>query len=202
MRRRPLANPSFNRSKDGGFCNPAKLPKGPNGRALCRQCSTEVPTNRRTFCSEPCIHEWKIRTSPGYARDAVFKRDHGVCASCRLDTVAVVRELGELKQQAYRAEYGVDDWAWDRGKYTAWPYRLDIVWPVAAKAFFVRCQEIGLRGPWKGETLWHADHIVPVVEGGGECGLENLRSLCVACHRRETAALRKRLAKKRAMPPT
>ena len=44
---------------------------------------------------------------------------------------------------------------------------------------------------------WQADHIVPVVEGGGECGLENIRTLCTACHRVETAALARRRAKNR-----
>lgn len=37
-------------------------------------------------------------------------------------------------------------------------------------------------------SLWDADHIRPVAQGGGECGLENLTTLCVACHRRKTAA--------------
>jgi 5-methylcytosine-specific restriction enzyme A len=40
--------------------------------------------------------------------------------------------------------------------------------------------------------LWDADHIVPVVEGGGECDLANLQTLCLKCHRERTAALRKR----------
>jgi 5-methylcytosine-specific restriction protein A len=39
-------------------------------------------------------------------------------------------------------------------------------------------------------TLWDADHIRPVVEGGGECDLENIRTLCLACHRQETRNLR------------
>lgn len=39
-------------------------------------------------------------------------------------------------------------------------------------------------------TLWDADHIVPVVEGGGECDLSNIRTLCLRCHREVTAALR------------
>ncbi len=43
------------------------------------------------------------------------------------------------------------------------------------------------------KTLWDADHIVPVVEGGGECDLENIRTLCLTCHRQETLKLRKRL---------
>lgn len=37
------------------------------------------------------------------------------------------------------------------------------------------------------------DHIIPVVEGGGCCGLINLRQLCRKCHGRESGALRKRL---------
>lgn len=45
--------------------------------------------------------------------------------------------------------------------------------------------------------LWQADHIKPVVEGGGECGLANLRTLCTECHHKETKALRARLKKAR-----
>ena len=41
-------------------------------------------------------------------------------------------------------------------------------------------------------SLWDADHIVPVVEGGGECDLSNIRTLCLKCHRTATAALRQR----------
>lgn len=40
------------------------------------------------------------------------------------------------------------------------------------------------------------DHIVPVSEGGGCCGLDNLRILCSACHGRVTGELRKRLNRK------
>lgn len=39
-------------------------------------------------------------------------------------------------------------------------------------------------------NAWHADHIVPVYKGGGECRLENMRTLCVACHYEVTAAQR------------
>ena len=43
------------------------------------------------------------------------------------------------------------------------------------------------------------DHIIPVVEGGGCCGLDNLRTLCTQCHREETNKLmqRRREAKKK-----
>ena len=42
-------------------------------------------------------------------------------------------------------------------------------------------------------SLWDADHVLPVAEGGGECDLANLRTLCLVCHRHATAALLARL---------
>ena len=42
--------------------------------------------------------------------------------------------------------------------------------------------------------LWDADHVTAVVECGGECGLANMRTLCLKCHREVTAGLRRRLA--------
>jgi 5-methylcytosine-specific restriction protein A len=45
------------------------------------------------------------------------------------------------------------------------------------------------------KSLWDADHIVPVCEGGGECDLENIRTLCLACHKDATYQLRLRLRK-------
>ena len=47
------------------------------------------------------------------------------------------------------------------------------------------------------KSLWDADHIVPVAEGGGECDLMNMRTLCLRCHRLSTEELRQRLVKKR-----
>lgn len=44
---------------------------------------------------------------------------------------------------------------------------------------------------------WQADHITPVVEGGGGCGLTNLRTLCTPCHRAVTTELVRRRALRR-----
>ena len=43
------------------------------------------------------------------------------------------------------------------------------------------------------KSLWDADHILPVTEGGGECDLDNIRTLCLRCHRAATAQLRERI---------
>lgn len=44
---------------------------------------------------------------------------------------------------------------------------------------------------------WQADHITPVVEGGGLCGLDGYRTLCMACHKVETKALAARRAEQK-----
>lgn len=41
---------------------------------------------------------------------------------------------------------------------------------------------------------WDADHVIAVVERGGECGLDNYQTLCCPCHKRKTADLAKRRA--------
>jgi 5-methylcytosine-specific restriction endonuclease McrA len=39
------------------------------------------------------------------------------------------------------------------------------------------------RRAWRAQRpRWEADHIVPVADGGGECGLDNYRLLCRTCH--------------------
>jgi 5-methylcytosine-specific restriction enzyme A len=122
---------------------------------VCRRCGAPVPKGRFTFCSEACVHHWKLRTDPGYLRDQVFRRDKGVCALCGVNTEALRREKRKLDYAARRLFERV----WSRRR-----------------------------------NLWDADHVVPVAEGGGECDLSNMRTLCLKCHRTATAALRERLA--------
>jgi 5-methylcytosine-specific restriction endonuclease McrA len=143
----------------GGFADRSTLEKGPNGRPLCRWCNLEVPVRRFTFCSDWCVHEWKLRTDPGYLREKVLQRDKGICAGCGIDTVAAFREL-KLARGTHRLRL-LERWGLKR---------------------------------LNRRTLWDADHIVPVVEGGGECDLENIRTLCLVCHRAETSRLRGRRA--------
>jgi len=50
-------------------------------------------------------------------------------------------------------------------------------------------------------SFWDADHVLAVAEGGGECDLDNMRTLCLWCHGDATAALRQRMrARKRPAP--
>lgn len=51
----------------------------------------------------------------------------------------------------------------------------------------------------KGGRL-EVDHILPIVEGGQEFDLNNLRTLCHDCHAQETAALARRQAERKRIP--
>lgn len=146
------------RTKSGGRLRASQVARGESGRPLCRWCRSETPPRRRTFCSDACVHEWKLRTDPGYLRERVLSRDAGMCAKCGLDTVALRRDMR----------------------------RLDF----ASRRKFLR--EWGLTERNR-KSLWDADHIVPVAEGGGQCDLANMQTLCLKCHREATAALRTRL---------
>ena len=159
---KPASAPA--RKMPGGWLDPADRDRGPSGRPLCRWCRQEVGKGRRTFCSDPCVHEWKLRTDSGYLREQVFRRDKGMCAECGADTVALRKDLRKL-------DY-------------------------AARKQFLRIW--GLKEASR-KSLWDADHIRPVAEGGGQCDLSNMRTLCLLCHRAATAALRKRLAKPEAI---
>jgi 5-methylcytosine-specific restriction endonuclease McrA len=154
-----MIDSSTARTMKGGRADVNGVPNGQNGRALCRWCGLETPRNRRTFCSEYCVNEWRLRTDPSYLREKTFERDRGRCAVCSVDTSEAWREL-KKSRGATRA-------------------RLLLHW--------------GLRSVNR-RSLWDADHIVPVVEGGGECDLDNIRTLCLICHRRATGELRERRA--------
>lgn len=163
----------------GGWVDRKNIPRGPNGRGLCRWCSLEVPRSRFTFCSEFCVHEWKLRTQPGYLREQVLARDHGICAACSIDTIAAARAL----------------------RYTRGARRQELFEHWGLRNRETRKAASQRRSTRKRKTLWDADHILPVAEGGGECDLENLRTLCLRCHRSATDALRARVRKKRAATP-
>ncbi len=153
---------STRRAMQGGRADRASLPKGPNGRCLCRWCELEVPPERQTFCSDWCVEQWKLRSDPGHMRERVFERDRGRCALCSINCVAEYARLRKLRGAA-RARAAAD-------------------W--------------GMRGR---KSLWDADHVIPVADGGGECDLDNMRTLCLKCHRLHTAALRERRRRARTL---
>ena len=150
--------------KLNGYTRPAR--KDADGTRRCRWCEGPVKPPRRTFCGDDCVHEFKLRTNPGYLREQVWKRDRGICALCGCDTEelrAKLKALREFDRSAYRTRIAACGIPENR------------VW----------------------SSLWDADHDPPVSEGGGQCSLEGVRTLCIPCHHDATAALAARRARRR-----
>ena len=158
----------------------ARPTKGPNGRNICRHpdCGKEVEPPRRSWCGEACIEDWQVRNNPAHARARVEQRDHGICAACGRDCLALEARIQKRLSGAYEAARD------GRLRAVRWSRFLVRLHTRMADTFHVG-------------SLWDMDHIVPVVEGGGACGLDNLRTLCSPCHKRETRALAARRARQR-----
>lgn len=123
---------------------------------MCRWCKQPVSGRRRTFCSDACVHEWRLRSSVSYLRECVLARDNGICAACGIDTLRQRRRILRL--------------------------------PFGRR--LIEMRELGI--PKGRKSWWEADHVLPVAEGG-DSNLDNVRTLCIPCHRTITAELRERL---------
>jgi 5-methylcytosine-specific restriction endonuclease McrA len=156
--------------------------KGPNGRGLCTWCGQEVPKGRISWCGNECVEKYRIRNDAGYARLKVKERDHGICAGCGRDARRIGRIMSKLRQRA------------------GYHWQHEITKPQFGVLFTrLCCTDQAPFRAWRKyrDHDWEADHIVPVVEGGADLGLENLRTLCLACHQIETARLAARRAEAR-----
>lgn len=142
----------------------------------CRWCGEDVKrldSKRRTFCCDECVHQFLIRSDAGYARKEVYKRDKGICQICGLDCSKFFSGL----KKAVKGIYGKQK-------------------EIVAQEYF---KEQGVPYfKWKNRSSgYDIDHEQAVVLGGGSCGLDNLRLLCINCHLEETRKLRKRLAERK-----
>ena len=144
-----------------------------NGKPLCGVCGTLLKGRQRRWCSQECSNHVNIVTSPSFARHKVYQRDKGVCAKCGHDTQKLKRILRIARGR----------------RYTSLDKR-DL-------NMFEEREIKKLLGYTRQNHLWEMDHILPVVEGGGLCGLEGLQTLCIPCHRIDTKELAARRAKAR-----
>lgn len=140
---------------------------------------------------------------PNVIRARVFERDGGTCALCGFDTDRARRLLDRLT--ALSTEGPVQRAR--RGRVLAYlvglgyPARTLRHWQMETRDIrrahgwgdmVVYVETVGPDNPRR--SLWDADHILPVQHGGGGCGLNGFRTLCVPCHIGVTAMSRRVLA--------
>ena len=150
---------------------------------ICRLCGVGLSGRRTSYCSDACSDEWQISSDPGFARSKVRYRDCGICAICGLDTARLARFWGvtAIKHYLYRSP--------NRELYQS------------VMAAWRRMRKASLGAEYRRTGYWDMDHIKPVILGGGGCGLDNLRTLCIPCHKKETAKLAARRALDRTILP-
>ncbi|XP_030310503.1 DNA annealing helicase and endonuclease ZRANB3 [Calypte anna] len=143
------------------------------GNPLCLSC--QQPTAQldpacqarawdTRFCSHACQEDFSIRSSQSYIRTKVFEIEHGVCQLCKGNAQELYLSIRDApKSQRKKLLEG------------SWMSHLPLG----------QLNEM-LTNPTEGQ-FWQVDHIKPVYSGGGQCSLENLQTLCTACHRERTA---------------
>jgi hypothetical protein len=128
-----------------------------------------------TYCSNSCAEQGRLMRggmcSSTQIRAHVFGLEGGVCQLCCIDAHALYTRLCALRPAERLNALINAKWAL----------------PKSGPAL-----ERLLQNPREGD-FWQADHIIAVSEGGGGCGLDNLRTLCTPCHQNQTNRLRARL---------
>lgn len=142
--------------------------RGPNGHRLCRFCRTEVSPPRKTFCSDICVHNWRLRSDIKYLRKFIYQRDLGICDNCRIDTRYTKIELENAARESMMVS---GKWSWEDN-------------PIYINA----CRKYNITIKQSRGSLWDADHKIRVADGGGECDIDNIVTLCKSCHQKKSSA--------------
>lgn len=118
------------------------------------------------FCGGACQGAYAGRRCSSTLRRQLADLDGAVCACCGLDADALCQVLSETPPGAPRAAL------------------LERLAPaIAAEA---KLAAHLLDAPHMAGNAWHADHRLAVFQGGGECTVDNMQVLCVACHLAKT----------------
>lgn len=145
------------------------------GYYLCRLCQQPCPGTERHWCSEDCLQRYLTLSHGAFVRAQLFKRDQGICSECGVNAQHMDQALAALADDLLH------------------PLLMTIHPMIAATLCAEGWTNVTLRGrgsypdALEFTSCWEAHHVQSVAEGGGECGLENYRTLCFVCHKKVSA---------------
>ncbi|XP_014890327.1 DNA annealing helicase and endonuclease ZRANB3 isoform X2 [Poecilia latipinna] len=138
------------------------------GVPLCLSCQQACPTTGGAwdtrFCSHRCQEEFQLRSSQTFMRSCVLEAEQGICQHCGLKAHELFLKVRDAPASK-RKEILENTWL--------------------AQLPLKQLNEM-IRAPVEGD-FWQVDHIQPVYRGGGQCSMDNLQTLCTACHKARTA---------------
>eukprot|EP00916_Digyalum_oweni_P012075 GHVL01019962.1.p1 GENE.GHVL01019962.1~~GHVL01019962.1.p1 ORF type:complete len:229 (-),score=27.40 GHVL01019962.1:265-951(-) len=114
------------------------------------------------FCCGKCRAAYFGTRSQSSLRYQLFQSERGVCNMCRLDCTELLQSLQNTKNEDERIKILL---------------KISPQWMDEPK-LLKRLIKTPLAG-----YVWNADHIKPVEMGGGQCGLDNIQTLCCVCHK-------------------
>ena len=155
----------------------------------CRGCHSDVPKGRSTWCSNKCYDTYDPRRVHWFCRE----RDKFICFHCGMDAERIRKRFEHACKWAMPSQYSYfQDGVFQREQYDLavkiW-LRHERRWREAANKRITTLRDSGW--PYNsGRDWWEMDHIIPFSEGGITI-LENVRTLCVLCHKKRTKKWRK-----------
>jgi hypothetical protein len=144
------------------------------------------------------VEEWKLRTDGKYRRQRVFERDRGVCVDCGRECHALeARLLKMLYENPSVLDAELAHLKLTRRIFSGPKEHLPAEVQRRLDKIAGVKRDLALEEWTPGRSLWEADHILEVADGGGGCSLTNLATRCLWCHRVKSALSRKRRAEAR-----
>lgn len=193
-----------------------KILKDSAGQVLCScGCGQLVKPPRRNWYSDACVEKWKSFNDPGYIRRQLKERDKGICVICGCDADKELKRWQEAEQEIERmlgwftSHWRIHGYQWDDRRRRWLPnqdreidWKEVGAWRKKTKKRWsdnpgFNTGDVGVGRRRRRRSGWDADHIIPVIEGGGLCTVDGYRTACQPCHKRATAELAKRRALRR-----
>jgi 5-methylcytosine-specific restriction endonuclease McrA len=170
-----------------------------SGQRVCVWCGKALPSGKKKkrWCSQKCVDEFLIiKGDMGLVRAKLRKRERECCQGCGGDLKALAQvlriDLEALGSPNIRASTFMTIW----GRWRDWfgkkqkgeldHHAAGFILGPSPPASVVHTRL--LLQQFSRRSLWQADHIVAVEDGGSGTDLSNLQLLCTKCHLGKTNA--------------